>query len=133
MAFWLSDEVVLYVGLAGQPLRTRVRQYYRTPLGAKRPHAGGWWLKTLGVLDELWVHYAASPALKTAERRMLNAFAGAVSPGSRAALHDPERVAPFANLRTGEELIKRHGISGATGNLDAAARRKGHGASAAVR
>ena len=28
--FRLSDEVVLYIGLAGQPLRTRVRQYYRT-------------------------------------------------------------------------------------------------------
>ena len=28
-----------YIGLADQPLRTRVRHYYRTPLGAKRPHS----------------------------------------------------------------------------------------------
>ena len=83
------------------------------------------------VLDELWVHYAASPAFKTAERTMLNAFAGAVSPESRAALHDPERMAPFANLRTGEELIKRHGISGATGNLNATTHQKRPSASAA--
>lgn len=49
-SYWLADETAVYVGLA-TPLRSRVRSYYRTPLGAKRPHAGGWWLKTLAVLD----------------------------------------------------------------------------------
>lgn len=52
-SYWLPDEVVLYIGLARQPLRTRVRQYYNTPLGAAKPHKGGWWLKTLSVLAEL--------------------------------------------------------------------------------
>ena len=42
---WLPDEVVLYLGLAGTSLRTRVGQYYKTQLGARRPHAGGWWLR----------------------------------------------------------------------------------------
>jgi len=120
-AFWFPDEVVLYIGLAGQPLRTRVRQYYATPLGAKRPHAGGWWLKTLAVLGELWVHDAATPDYETAERSMLNAFAEAVSPTSRAALQDSERVAPFANLRTGGGGVKDHGITGATGDLGSGA------------
>ncbi len=121
-AFWLSDEVVLYIGLAGQPVRTRVRQYYTTPLGAKRPHAGGWWLKTLSVLEELWVHYTATPGYQTAETDMLKAFANAVSPEARAALHDPLHVAPFANLRTGTGAIKGHGITGATGVLAAGQR-----------
>jgi hypothetical protein len=116
-AFWLTDEAIVYVGLAGQPLRTRVRQYYTTPIGAKRPHAGGWWVKTLAVLDELWVHFAATPDYETAERKMLCAFAAGLSPGSRAALHDSERVGPFANLRTGRDEIKDHGIRGATGDL----------------
>src|SRR2546429_470324 len=40
--FWLADETVLYLGLAGTSVRARVRQYYKTPLGARRPHAGGW-------------------------------------------------------------------------------------------
>src|SRR4051794_24100085 len=53
--FWLPDEVVVYIGRGGQSLRPRVRQYYRPPRGARRPHAGGWWLKTLSVLDELCV------------------------------------------------------------------------------
>lgn len=116
-SFWTPDEVVLYIGLAGQPLRTRVRQYYGTPLGARKPHAGGWWLKTLSILDELWVHYAPTPDFEDAEKLMLLAFADAVSPRSRAGLHDRERLMPFANLRGFDDRIKLHGITGATGEL----------------
>jgi hypothetical protein len=116
-AFWLPDEVVLYLGLAGQPLRQRVRQYYRTPLGARRPHAGGWWLKTLTVLGDLFVYWAATPQYAQAEKDMLAAFSNGVSKTARAGLHDGERVMPFANLRGHDDLIKRHGITGATGEL----------------
>lgn len=116
-ALWLPEEVVLYVGLAGTSVRKRVRQYYSTPLGAKRPHAGGWWLKTLSVLDQTWVHWGETPAYGDAEQEMLEAFAVGVSPAARAALHDPGRVAPFANLRTAGGAIKAHGVSGATGAL----------------
>lgn len=112
--FWLS-EVVLYIGLAGTSVRSRVRQYYKTRLGEKRPHAGGWWLKTLTVLDDLWVHWAAVADTDVSERAMLTQFAAGVSSGSRGSLHDGERVAPFANLRAASGLIKRHGIAGATG------------------
>lgn len=121
-AFWLPDETVLYIGLAGQPLRKRVGQYRRTRLGAAKPHAGGWPLKTLTVLDELSVHWAATDDYATAEKAMLRAFADALSPGSHAALHDPERPAPFANLRIWNDTIKRHGITGATGPLPSAPR-----------
>ncbi len=114
--FWLA-EVVLYVGLAGTSVRKRVRQYYRTPLGARRPHAGGWWLKTLTVFDQLRVHWAPTADPEAGETAMLRGFAGGVSPPALAALHDPERVAPFANLRCGSGLVKRHGITGATGDL----------------
>jgi hypothetical protein len=114
--FWFHDEVILYVGLAGQPLRTRVRQYYTTPLGARKPHAGGWWLKTLSVLEDLWVHYAPTPDSKTTERTMLKAFADQVPAAARAGLHDPDRVAPFANLRCWDNAVKRHGIMKATGD-----------------
>jgi hypothetical protein len=115
--FWLDDEVVLYVGLAGSSLQKRIGQYYRTPLGAKSPHAGGWWLKGLALLDQLWVHYAATPDSAEAELAMLQHFAGGVSPRSRDRLHDSVHVAPFANLRTGRESVKEHGITGPTGEL----------------
>lgn len=114
-AFWLPDEVVLYIGLAGASLRKRVGQYYGTPLGARRPHAGGWWLKALSLLDGLWVHYGATTQDAAAEKAMLEHFAGGVSGVSRAGLHDPCNRAAFANLRTGSGDNKAHGITSATG------------------
>jgi hypothetical protein len=119
-AFWLPDEVVLYIGLSSRPLVTRVREYYRTPLGAAKPHAGGWWLKTLSILNNLWVHYAPTPDCDSAEDRMLRTFARAVSLSSREALHDSVRVMPFANLKDADDLIKDHGIERATGPMPSA-------------
>lgn len=113
--FWLPDEVVLYIGLAGTSVRKRLHQYYNTSVGAKRPHAGGWWLKTLTVLDDLWVHWAATADSDTSERAMLDGFASGVSQESRPVMHDRERLAPFANLRVGSRRVKRHGITAATG------------------
>lgn len=39
-SYWLPDEGVLYIGLAGQSLRKRVRQYYKTPLGGREASQG---------------------------------------------------------------------------------------------
>jgi hypothetical protein len=112
-ALWLVDEVIAYIGLAGTSLRSRVRAYYTTPLGARRPHAGGWPLKTLSVLDQLFVHYATCSDPGEAEGEMLGAFQAAVSSSARAALHDPELAIPFANLEWAKGQRKRHGITGA--------------------
>jgi hypothetical protein len=72
--FWLADETVLYVGLAGTSLGTRVNQYYKTPLGARRPHAGGYFLKVLANLNDLKVHFAACDDPDQAEDSMLATF-----------------------------------------------------------
>lgn len=112
-AFWLADEVVLYIGLAGTFLRKRVQQYYRTPLGARSPHAGGWFVKTLSVLPRLFVHYSACDSVRAAESAMLTAFATGVSSTARDSLRDAERVMPFANLESPPGNRKRHGIAGA--------------------
>jgi hypothetical protein len=110
-ACWLPDEVIVYIGLSSRPLRERLREYYVTPLGAARPHAGGWFVKTLDV--PLYVHYAPTPAFAAAEQAMLDAFAAATSPPTRARLHDPARPIPYANLRWVGHGRKRHGIDGA--------------------
>lgn len=99
--------------LAG-PLRKRVRQYCKTPLGAAKPHKGGWWLKTLAVLDDLHVHYAATPDFKDAEEGMLHTFAAGVSDASRALLPPNDSAMPFANLRDGDWRRRNHRITGAT-------------------
>jgi hypothetical protein len=110
---WLADEVTVYIGLAGTSLAGRVGDYYKTPLGARRPHAGGWPLKTLGVLDELWVHYAACDAVDATERAMVDAFIERASESSRAAVCDPDLPLPFANLEVPGGARKKHGITGA--------------------
>jgi hypothetical protein len=112
-ALWLGDEVIVYIGLAGTSLQSRVAAYYRTPLGARRPHAGGWPLKTLQGLPELWVHFAASQDPKGAEHLMLGAFQIGVSVSDRAALHDPTMPIPFANLERSKGQRQHHGITGA--------------------
>ena len=109
-ALWLPDEVVLYVGRAGTSLRSRVRQYYTTPVGARRPHAGGWPLKMLSNLCELWVHYSACENTETVEQEMLGVFQRSVSGSTRAVLHDPQMPIPFANLESRKGERKRHGI-----------------------
>lgn len=115
--YWLPDETVLYIGRASKSVRKRVRTYYRTPLGAAKPHAGGWWLKTLKALSSLYVHFAASDDYVEAERAMLRAFAERVSPASKVALHDPARPMPFANREDADRLRKRHGITKDTGRM----------------
>lgn len=111
-AFWIPQSAVLYVGLAGTSVRKRINQYYRTQIGQRAPHAGGWWLKSLDNLGDLFVHYAAADAPKSAEARTLETFAAEVQPSVRRALHDSERIAPFANVRVQDGTLKRHGMAG---------------------
>jgi hypothetical protein len=110
---------VLSIGRASRSVRKRVRAYYRTPVGAEKPHAGGWWLKTLTVLPELYVHFAATEDYIEAEKAMLREFTKRVSSKSKAALHDSERPMPFANRKDGDDLRKRHRISNDTGRMPA--------------
>jgi len=111
--FWLANEPVVYIGLAGSSVRSRVRAYYRTPLGARRPHAGGWFLKLLADLDDLWVHWAVAISPAAAEDRLLAAFCQGVAAEDLAALADPAHPFPFANLEWPRGTRKLHGIKGA--------------------
>jgi hypothetical protein len=112
-SFWLPDEVVLYVGLAGTSLANRLDQYYRTPLGARRPHAGGYFLKFLSVLPDLYVHYASTPDPGGVEDRMLAAFCTNVSEEAKERLRDSAHPFPFANLEWPAGIRKNHGLTGA--------------------
>jgi len=120
-SFWLPDEVVLYIGKTDGALQNRVGQYYRTPLGARRPHSGGWFLKTLGNLNDLWVHYATTEEPVTAESSMLAHFMSGVSAQARKGHPDPALPTPFANLEVNEDGGRRrrnHGIRNARGAIE---------------
>jgi len=111
--FWLPDQPVLYVGMSAASIGARVAAYHRTPLGDPRPHAGGYWLKTLSGLDRLRVWWAETAAAEEYEDGLLSAFAEGVPAEVAAALHDPAVVLPFANLQTADGVRKDHGIRGA--------------------
>lgn len=108
-SFWLPDENILYIGKATS-LRTRVRQYYNTPLGDRRPHAGGHWLKTLSTLPASFVHFTEVDLAEEAESALLGAFVKSVSESTKAVLRDPSHPFPFANLEFPQGTRKAHGI-----------------------
>ena len=110
-AFWIPDSAVLYIGLAGTSVQKRVRQYYGTRIGQRSPHAGGWWLKTLAGLDDLFVHYASASDPKSMETALISAFAESVPFASARNLHDAEHLAPFANVEVRQGVRKRHGMA----------------------
>jgi hypothetical protein len=110
--FWIPDEVILYIGLAGTSLFTRLGQYYTTPIGDRSPHAGGYFIKLLSNLDQIWVHYARHPDPAIAEDGMLRRFCKQVSQDSRRALLDP--FIP-SRLPTLSGAHGTHGLRGACG------------------
>ena len=111
-SMWVPEEPVLYIGLAGTSLQTRVRQYYRTEIGARAPHAGGWPIKMLAALPDLWVHYGETDDPDGAEIAMIDAFVAGVDPTARAGLVDPTAPLPFANLMYPTGRRKSHGFTG---------------------
>jgi transcription elongation factor GreA len=111
--FWLPDQTVLYIGMSAVSVGNRLAAFYRTPLGDRKPYAGGYWLKTLAGLDRLRVWWADTDAPEEYEDALLTAFAGGVAPTVVAGLLDPAVVLPFANLQTADKIRKTHGIAGA--------------------
>ena len=113
--FWLPGQTVVYVGMTTLSIGGRVGAYYRTPLGDRKPHAGGHWLKTLRGLDRARVWWARTTAAEEYEDALLSAFAAGVdaSPEAAPRLADRAVILPFANLQTATGVRKAHGISGA--------------------
>jgi len=111
--FWLPDENILYIGMtkSAKGIAGRVGQYYRTELGERKPHAGGHWIKTLKVLDQLYVHYLPDSLPKETEEKILRTFIGQVSKRTLENLKDKKLPLPFANLELEKGNRKNHGIT----------------------
>ncbi len=110
-AFWIPSARVVFIGGASGSVGGRVMALVRHVLGDRQPHASAQWLKTLRV-GGLRVWWAATDAPEEYEDALLDAFAASVPVDERAALHDPDLVLPFANLRNVTGEAKRHGLSG---------------------
>jgi hypothetical protein len=114
-AFWLPGQTVVYLGMTPLSIGGRVGAFYRTPLGDRKPHAGGHWLKTLRRLDRARIWWAETTAAEEYEDALLSAFAETVDPSPDAVprLADRSVILPFANLQTATGVRKAHGITGA--------------------
>ena len=110
-AMWPSGEPVVYIGLAGTNAQRRVNQFYRTPIGARAPHAGGWPVKMLDA-DSLWVHYGPTDDPASAETAMIQHFVTNVPDRIAHALVDPSAPLPFANFTFPAGRRKTHGLYG---------------------
>ncbi len=110
--FWIAGEAVVYVGLAGTSLDSRVRGFFRTPLGDPRPHAGGHWLKTLRGLDTFLIWWAETDEPVRYERELLDEFARRARTSARGLA--AELALPFANRQSADRRRKPHGITRST-------------------
>lgn len=111
-AMWVPLNTVVYIGLAGTSLQKRICEYYRTKIGARAPHAGGWPIKMLAILNDLTVHYGESGDPQVVDATMIDAFVAGVDDSVRSRLTDPSAPLPFANLMFPSGQRKRHGFGG---------------------
>lgn len=99
-SFWLPRQRVLYVGRTSKSLNGRVGAAYATRLGDRRPHPGGFWLKTLQGLDQLRVWWAETEAPEEYEDALIALFAEGVPVVDRGTLPASSAVLPWAVLDT---------------------------------
>lgn len=109
--FWLTNETILYIGKAEkQTLSERIGQFYNHKVGKKSPHKGGYWLKLLKNLDELYIHLYSTKQSHAIEEEMLNQFIKDISESTKSKLLDKNLCLPFANLQLRSRVIKSHGL-----------------------
>ncbi len=111
-SMWLPGESVVYIGLTGRSVRKRMDEFYRTPVGARSPHAGGWPIKMLDAAVPIWVHFGAADDPDGAERAMMQRFLDGVREDVREGLIDPQLPIPYANLKLPGGRSKAHGFRG---------------------
>lgn len=112
--YWHSRENILYIGESSSMnnnLSGRVNQFYNHKVGWKGPHTGGYWIKLLKNINELYVYYSECDYPRDTEFKMLMYFIEKTTGKSFYDLEDLGKHLPFANLKV--DFQKRHNIKGA--------------------
>lgn len=105
-SFWVPGQTLLYVGRTNKSLSARVAALYATELGHRRPHSGGYWLKTLRDQQKLKVWWAETDAAEEYEDALHAAFSEAI-PNEVIERLPSGPLLPWANLSspTGGERV----------------------------
>jgi hypothetical protein len=110
--FWKPKENILYIGEStsvNNQLKGRVKQFYKHKVGNKGPHTGGYWIKLLSKLEDLFVYYAVCENPRDTEFKMLMYF---IEQTTGKSLYEVDELGihlPFANLKA--DFRKKHGIN----------------------
>lgn len=110
--FWKPNENILYIGESSSPtngLSKRVNQFYQHEVGWKGPHTGGYWIKLISQLENLFVYYAKCKNPRDTEFKMLMYFIEQTTGKSFYELDELGKHLPFANLKV--DFQKKHNIN----------------------
>jgi hypothetical protein len=109
--FWKPKENILYIGESTSitnGLAKRVNQFYMHKPGWKGPHTGGYWIKLLANLKDLYVYYGECEHPRDTEFKMLMYF---IEKSTGKSFYDIKHLGmhlPFANLKV--DFQKKHQI-----------------------
>ncbi|GEM_PF-1998410 len=109
--FWNEKENILYIGestSATNPLTKRVNQFYIHKVGQKGPHTGGYWIKLLSELENLYIYFAESKSPRESEFKMILKYAELSSGKTFFELENISNHFPFANSKV--DLLKANSI-----------------------
>jgi hypothetical protein len=112
--FWKSNQNILYIGESSSVtngLSKRVKQFYDHQVGWKGPHTGGYWLKLLSEIEDLYVYYSICNHPRDTEFKMLMYYIEQSTQKSFYEINGLGMNLPFANLKV--DFQKRHGIKNA--------------------
>ena len=112
-SFWLPRVPVLFIGQAPRSIAGRIAAQQQTPLGIRRPHPGGHWLRTLRDTGKWRIWWAETEAVEEYADALETAFVDGVDPDIAATLPDGAPLIPFGNLESSSGVLRAHGITGA--------------------
>lgn len=112
-SFWLPRVPVLFIGQAPRSIAGRIAAQQQTPLGVRRPHPGGHWLRTFRDPGKWRIWWAETEAIEEYADALETAFVDSVDPETAASLPEGAPLVPFGNLESASGVLRAHGITGA--------------------
>ncbi len=112
--YWKPNQNILYIGESSSEnnqLSGRLNQFYQHQVGWKGPHTGGYWIKLLAELNDLYVYYSICSNPRDTEFKMLMHFIEQTTGKNFYELGELGVHLPFANLKV--DFQKKHLVANA--------------------